>query len=437
MAESRISRPKSHEALRRAKRVMPGGVNSPVRSLSQVGGEPPFLARGQGPFVYDIDGLEYVDCVGGRGSMILGHQHPRVMAAIESELKSSSAFAAPTERETELAELIVEAVPSIEMVRLVDSTTEAVAGAIRLARGYTGRDMIVRFAGSYHGDVDSLMVASGSSTILAGMPAGPGISFGATNGTLVVHYNDVAAVHEAFSQHGDLIAGVIVEPVATNMGLVPATNELLQTVRDQCDQHESLLIFDEVTTGFRVSAGGAQLTYGIDPDITVLGKVMGGGWPIGAIGGKRNIMHRLMPTGPVMLGSNAAGHMLITSAGIATLRELRDHPPYQRLETLGLRLEDGLRDQLTSAEIPHWVSRVGSMWTVYFADWPVGNLEAAKHCDTGRYCRFFWAMMDRNIYWPTSQLETGFLSSAHDESVVDRILNSTQDTIKFMAGFVN
>jgi glutamate-1-semialdehyde 2,1-aminomutase len=436
MADSRVSRPKSHEAFRRAKRLIPGGVNSPARAFSVVGGEPPFIARGRGPHLFDIDGNEYIDCSGARGSMILGHGHRHVSAAIEESLKDGSSFAAPTERETQLAELIIEAVPSIEMLRLVDSGSEAVTSAIRLARGYTGRDMIVRFAGGFHGDVDALMVATGASPVLAGMPACPGISFGATNGTLVLRYNDLAALEAAFSQHGDLIAAVIVEPIATNMGLVPGTPKFLTALREQTQQHESLLIFDEVTTGFRLAYGGAQHVADIEPDITVLGKIIGGGLPAGAFGGRRNLMHRLMPAGPVMQGSNLAGNPLITAAGIATLRELRDHPPYETLEHLGQRLEDGLRDQLTGAGIPHVLTRRGSIWSLFFADRPVGNYDAARDCDTATFTRWFWAMMDRGVYMPSHPLDAAFLSLAHDEGVIDTFLAATGDSLKFMAGFV-
>jgi glutamate-1-semialdehyde 2,1-aminomutase len=405
--------------------------------MSGGGGEPPFIARAIGSQLRDIDGNNYIDCTCARGSMILGHLHPRVTAALQEAITDGSLFSAPTERETQFAEMIIEAFPAIELVRLVDSGTEAITSAVRLARGHTGRDIIVRFAGGYHGDVDALMVASGTSPVLAGMPACPGVSYGATNGTLLLRYNDLAALDSAFSQHGDLIAGVIVEPIATNMGMVPATADFLGALRHQTEQHDSLLIFDEVTTGFRLRYGSSQQAADIEPDITVLGKIIGGGLPVGAFGGRRNIMHRLIPAGPVLQGSNLAGNTLTTAAGIATLHELRDHPPYDTLERLGQRLEDGLRDQLTNAGISHYLSRRGSMLTLYFTDQHVANFDTAKNCDAAKFTRFFWAMMDRGIYWPSNQLETAFLSSAHDEAGIDRILAATSDALKFMAGFVH
>ncbi len=435
MPESRILRPKSQEAFRRAKRLIPGGVNSPARAFSAVDGDPPFIARGDGPRIFDIDDLQYIDCSCARGSLIFGHRHPRIVAAIEEALKAGSSFAAPTLRETELAELIVEAIPSIEMVRLVDSGAEAITSAIRLARGFTGRDMIVKFAGGYHGDVDALMVATGSNPILAGMPGCPGVSFGATNGTLILRYNDVAALESVFAQHGDLIAGVIVEPIATNMGLVSGTAAFLETLRRLTQEHESLLIFDEVTTGFRLAYGGAQQLVGIEPDITVLGKIIGGGTSAGAFGGRRNLMHRLMPAGPIQHGATGAGNAITMAAGIATLRDLRDHPPFEAMEHAGQRLEDGLRDLLTADGIPHQLVRLGSMWILFFTEQLIDNYDAAKGCDAPRFSRFFWAMMDRGIYWPSQQMETAFLSAMHDEVVIDNILKAAGDALKFMAGF--
>lgn len=429
MAESHVNRPKSHDAFRKAKRVIPGGVNSPARAFGAVGGEPPFIARGEGPYLFDIDGNRYIDFIGSWGPMVLGHAHPRVVEAVEKALHDGTSFGAPTERETELAELITEAVPSIEMVRMVSSGTEAAMSAVRLARGYTGRDMIIKFAGCYHGHVDALLVSAGSSALTHGVPSSPGVPAGCTQDTLILRYNDVEALTAAFGLHGDHIAGIIVEPVVGNMGLITPRMDFLKSLRALCTEHGALLIFDEVMTGFRLSYGGAQELFGMAPDLTVLGKIVGGGLPVGAYGGRRDIMEMVMPAGPVFQAGTLSGNPVAMAAGIATLRELRDHPPYEKLEHLGGQLEDGLRDLSTAFGLPHRLARVGSMWTLFFTDTDVTDYESAKTSDTSRFARFFWGMMDRGLYLPCSQFEAAFLNAAHHETHVDRFLAAAKETL--------
>src|SRR5712691_10896009 len=338
----RPTRSRSREAFQRASRAIPGGVNSPARAFGAVGGEPLFIARGEGPYLYDVDGNQYIDFVGSWGPLILGHAHTRVVRAVEEALRKGASFGAPTELETQLAELIIDAVPSIEMVRMVSSGTEASMSAIRLARGFTGRDAIVKFAGCYHGHIDSLLVQAGSSALNHGVPNSPGVPAGCTADTLSLRYNDVEGLAEAFAKHGERIAGVILEPVVGNMGLVTPRPEFLDELRRFTERHGALLIYDEVMTGFRLSFGGAQQLFHQMPDLTVLGKIVGGGLPVGAYGGRADIMKHVMPAGPVFQAGTLSGNPLAMAAGLATLQELRDRPPYTRLERLGQRLEAGL-----------------------------------------------------------------------------------------------
>jgi glutamate-1-semialdehyde 2,1-aminomutase len=429
-------RPRSHEAFRRAKRHIPGGVNSPARAFGAVGGEPPFMDRGAGAYLFDIDGHRYIDFVGSWGPLILGHAHPRVVAAVQDALAKGATFGAPTERESELAELIIEAVPSVDMVRLVCSGTEAAMSAVRLARGFTGREKIVKFAGCYHGHVDALLVQAGSSALTHGVPSSPGVPAGCTADTLVIRFNDVIALEALFNSAGDAIAGVMIEPVAGNMGLVAPSPEFLAALRRLTTRHGSLLVFDEVMTGFRLSYGGVQELLGITPDLTVLGKIVGGGLPLAAYGGRREVMQRVMPAGPVFQAGTLAGNPLAVAAGIATLRELRDHPPYEKLEHLGARLEDGLRDAATAAGVPHFFSRRGSMWTLFFADSPVTDYDTARASDTARFARFFWAMMDRGVYLPCSQFEAAFIGAAHTDEMIDQTLRAAGEALRSLDGAV-
>jgi glutamate-1-semialdehyde 2,1-aminomutase len=426
---SRVDRPRSRAAFDRARRLVPGGVNSPARAFGAVGGEPPFAARGDGPYLFDVDGHRYIDYVGSWGPLILGHAHPRVVDAVTEALRGGASFGAPTERESELAELIVDAVPSIEMVRMVSSGTEASMSAIRLARGYTGRDVIVKFAGCYHGHVDSLLVQAGSSALTHGVPNSPGVPAGCTKDTLELRYNNVQALADAFAARGSEIAGVIVEPVAGNMGLVRPTPEFLAELRRLTEGHGALLIYDEVMTGFRLAYGGAQELFGQRPDLTVLGKIVGGGLPVGAYGGRSDVMRRVMPAGPVFQAGTLSGNPLAMAAGIVTLRELKEHPPYERLEALTRTLCDGLSAAAKEAGVSHVLNRVGSMWTLFFAPEPVTDYDSARLSDTKRFARFFWGMMDRGVYLPCSQFEAAFVSIAHSDELIQKTVKAARESM--------
>jgi glutamate-1-semialdehyde 2,1-aminomutase len=423
-------RARSQDAFHRAQRVIPGGVNSPARAFGAVGGEPLFIARGDGPYLYDVDGNQYLDYVGSWGPLILGHAHPRVARAIEEAARRGTSFGAPTEFETQLAELIIAAMPAIEMVRFVNSGTEAAMSAIRLARGFTGRDIIIKFAGCYHGHVDSLLVQAGSSATTHGVPSSPGVPKGCTADTLVLGYNDVQSLAEAFRSQGDKIAAVILEPVVGNMGVVVPKPEFLAELRRLADQHGALLIYDEVITGFRVAFGGAQQLYHQMPDLTVLGKIIGGGLPVGAYGGRADVMNQVMPAGPVFQAGTLSGNPLAMAAGLATLQELSDHPPYARLEQLGRTLTEGLEQAAARVGLPHQIARVGSLWTLFFNPEPVTNYDTARKSDTARFARFFWAMMDRGIYLPCSQFEAAFLSAAHTERHVEETVAAAHEALR-------
>jgi glutamate-1-semialdehyde 2,1-aminomutase len=423
-------RSRSRNAFERACRLMPGGVNSPARAFGAVGGHPLFIARGQGPYLWDIDGNRYIDYIGSWGPLILGHAHPRVVAAVTEAVGQGSSFGAPTERESHLAELVIRAVPSIEMVRMVSSGTEAAMSAIRLARGYTGRDLIVKFAGCYHGHVDSLLVQAGSSATTLGVPNSPGVPRGCTADTLVLSYNDCQALDDAFVRHGERIAGVILEPVAGNMGLVTPTAEFLHSLRQRTQRHGSLLIFDEVMTGFRLAFGGAQELLGLNPDLTVLGKIIGGGFPVGAYGGRADVMKHVMPAGPVFQAGTLSGNPVAMAAGIATLEELRDRPPYGQLDQLALVLCNGLSRAAQEAGVAHHINRIGSMWTFFFTPDPVTDYASAKKSDTGRFANFFWAMMDRGIYLPCSQFEAAFNSIVHEKNQIEQTITAAGEAFR-------
>jgi glutamate-1-semialdehyde 2,1-aminomutase len=415
---------KSHLAFDRAKRLMPGGVNSPARAFGGVGGEPLFIDHAEGAYLFDVDGNRYIDFIGSWGPMILGHAQPAVVQAVEAALHRGTSFGAPTLAESELAELVIEAVPSIEKLRLVNSGTEATMSAIRLARGYTGRPMIVKFAGNYHGHVDSLLVAAGSSAATLGVPDSLGVTQGASNDTLVLRYNDPQSVEEAFAKHGPRIAAVIVEPVVGNMGCVRGTPEFLSTLRETTRRHGSLLIFDEVMTGFRVAYGGAQSLLGIQPDLTTLGKIIGGGLPVGAYGGSAKIMDHVLPVGKVFQAGTLSGNPLATAAGIATLKILRDTLPYPQLERLSSRLACGLEAAAGQAGTPVHLGRCGSMMTLFFSDQRVTDWPSAARCNTQRYARFFWGMIERGVYPPCSQFEALFVSTAHADADIDATIDA-------------
>ncbi|MEX2176579.1 MAG: glutamate-1-semialdehyde 2,1-aminomutase [Pirellulaceae bacterium] len=428
-----MHRPHSHRIFSRALELMPGGVNSPARAFGGVGGEPVVFERAQGAYLFDVDGNRYLDYIGSWGPMILGHQHPRVVAAVHAAVDRAFSFGAPTAAENELAELIVAAVPSIEMVRLVSSGTEATMSAIRLARGFTGRDGIVKFAGNYHGHVDSLLVAAGSSAATLGVPNSPGVTAGTTRDTLVARYNDVAGLERIFGEHGPRIAGVIFEPVVGNMGCVVPTLEFLRALRELTTRHGSLLICDEVMTGFRVAYGGAQALLGIEPDLTTLGKIVGGGLPVGAYGGSREIMQHVLPAGKVFQAGTLSGNPLATAAGIATLQELRDHPPYARLEQLSGQLAAGLAEAANSAGVPHAITRVGSMLTLFFNPRPPVDWETASQSDTAQYARYFWRQLDLGVYLPCSQYEALFVSAAHTQADIDATIAAAREALAAVA----
>jgi glutamate-1-semialdehyde 2,1-aminomutase len=412
---------------------MPGGVNSPARAFGAVGGEPAFIERAEGAYLWDVDGNRYVDYVGSWGPMILGHAYPPVVAALQEAIARGTSFGAPTAAENELAELIVTAVPSVEQVRLVNSGTEATMSAIRLARGFTGRDVIVKFAGNYHGHVDSLLVAAGSSAATLAVPNSPGVTAGTTRDTLVLDYNDTAGLEAAFAEHGDRIAGVIFEPVAGNMGVVVPSEPFLLALRDLTTRHGAVLIFDEVMTGFRVAYGGAQERFGVVPDLTTLGKIVGGGLPVGAYGGRADIMGHVLPAGKVFQAGTLSGNPLATAAGCATLRALRDDPPYARLDALAARLEAGLRAAATEAGIPHTLARVGSMQTLFFSGEPVTDWPTASRADTARFARYFWGLLDRGVYMPCSQFEACFVSAAHTETDIDATIAAATEVLGFLS----
>ncbi len=420
---------RSHSVFQRAKQLMPGGVNSPARAFGAVGGEPIVFERGEGPYLFDVDGNRYIDYIGSWGPMILGHGHPRVREAIHRAVDQGLSFGAPTPGENELAELIVGAVPSMEKVRLVNSGTEATMSAIRLARGFTGRDVIVKFAGNYHGHVDSLLVAAGSSAATLGVPNSPGVTAGTTQDTLILRYNDVPGLKTAFAAHGPLIAGVILEPVVGNMGCVVPTREFLESLRSLTTQHGALLIFDEVMTGFRVAFGGVQQLFGLVPDLTTLGKIVGGGMPIGAYGGRADIMNHVLPAGKVFQAGTLSGNPIATAAGCATLRALRDENPYPRLERLSAQLADGLSAAARSAGIPHSLTRVGSMMTLFFNSVPVVDWDTASRCDTAQFAKYFWRLIERGVYMPCSQFEALFVSAAHTEADIDATVAAANEAL--------
>ena len=427
------SHAKSLAAFARAQRLIPGGVNSPARAFGGVGGSPIFIVRGEGPHLFDVDGNRYLDFCGSWGPLILGHCHPRVVAAVNDTMSRGATFGAPTEIESDLAELITQIVPSMEMVRMVSSGTEAAMSVIRLARGFTGRDKIVKFAGCYHGHADSLLVAAGSSATTLGVPTSPGVPVGCTQDTIVLRYNDVAGLKETFARQGDKIAGVIWEPIVGNMGLVRPSAEFLAELRRLTTHHGSLLIYDEVMTGFRVAPGGAQELLGQRPDLTILGKIVGGGLPVGAYGGRADIMRKVMPAGPVFQAGTLSGNPLAMAAGLATLRELRERPPYAALEALGQKLERELPKLCAERKIPHHFARVGSMWTLFFTGTPVVDYDTAKTCDTARFGRFFWAMLERGVYLPCSQFEAAFLSAAMTSAHIDETLTAARESLDAIA----
>ena len=421
---------KSRQAFERASQRLPGGVNSPARAFGAVGGHPLFISHAKGSKLFDLDGYSYLDYIGSWGPMILGHAHPEVLDAIHRAVDMGTSYGAPTERESQLAEQIIEAVPSVQKVRLVSSGTEATMSAIRLARGATGRDRIIKFAGNYHGHVDSLLVAAGSAAATLGVPDSPGVTEGTSKDTIVLEYNDVESVKQTIEASGQEIACVILEPVVGNMGLVIPTPEFLHTLRSMTQKYGIILIFDEVMTGFRLALGGAQELFGITPDLSTFGKIVGGGLPLGAYGGRADLMEQVMPAGKVYQAGTLSGNPLATAAGCATLRLLREQPPYAYLETISQRLAEGLEQAATSAGIAAHVQRVGSMMTLFFNPDSVVDWKTADRSDRKKFAKFFWGLIDRGVYFPCSQFEALFVSQAHTETEIEETIQAAREAIQ-------
>lgn len=421
--------PRSKALFEEAVRLLPGGVNSPVRAFKAVGGQPVVIERSHGCRLYDVDGQSYIDYVGSWGPMIVGHTHPAVVKAIQEAAALGVSYGAPTPWETVLARMVVEAIPSIELVRFVNSGTEATMSAIRLARGVTRRDRIVKFEGCYHGHADSLLVKAGSGAMTFGVPDSLGVPPDLARLTITLPYNDAAAVQAVFRSIGKEIACVIVEPVVGNMGVVPPKPGFLTALREITAAHSSLLVFDEVMTGFRLGKGGAQALYGIRPDLTCLGKIIGGGLPVGAYGGPRSVMEQVAPLGPVYQAGTLSGNPLAMRAGIETLRLLDEPGFYERLETKGKQLEAGLQELAAKEGIALQCQRVGSMCTAFFTEQPVIDYQTARTADTDRYAAFFWAMLQRGVYLPPSQFEAAFLSDAHAAADIESTLLAAKDAL--------
>lgn len=419
---------RSDELFERARRVIPGGVDSPARAFGAVGGTPRFVERGEGAYLFDADGNRYVDLVQSWGALLFGHARAEILDAADRAAARGTTFGAPTELEVELAERIVAAMPSIDMVRLVSSGTEATMSAIRLARGSTGRDLVLKFDGCYHGHSDALLAkGAGSGVATLGIPGSPGVTEGAARDTLTAPYNDLDAVRAVFAERGAELAVVIVEPVAANMGVVPPDPGFLETLRELCTASGALLLFDEVITGFRIAYGGAQSVYGVNPDLTTLGKVMGGGFPCAAFGGREAVMEHLAPVGPVYQAGTLSGNPVAVAAGIAALDLARELDPYPKLERRAGSITAGLAERFAAAGIPHTINRAGSMFSVFFTDGPVRDFETAQNADHGRYAGFFHHMLERGVYLPPSGFEVWALSTEHGPEEVDRVLQGAAE----------
>ncbi len=415
----------AHELIARARQHIPGGVNSPVRAFNGVGGDPVFIARAEGAYLFDHEGRRYIDYVGSWGPMIAGHAHPEIIEAVKQAADQGLSYGAPTELEITMAEKVCEILPSMDMVRMVNSGTEATMSAIRLARGYTGRDKIVKFEGCYHGHGDSLLVKAGSGALTLGVPSSPGVPASLAEHTLTLDYNDLNSVHQAFAEAGNEIACIIVEPVAGNMNCIPPVEGFLQGLRDICDEHGSVLIFDEVMTGFRVALGGAQSVYNVTPDLTTLGKIIGGGLPVGAFGGKREIMEQLAPVGPVYQAGTLSGNPIAMTAGLKTLEIISQPGFYETLTEKTTRLVNGIQSAADQAGIPFTTAQVGGMFGLFFTDQDsVTSFKDATSCDAEAFRKFFHTMLDQGVYLAPSAFEAGFVSSAHSDADLDATIEA-------------
>ena len=421
---------RSHDLFAAAQRHIPGGVNSPVRAFRSVGGDPVFFERATGPYVYDADGQRYIDYVGSWGPMILGHAHPEVIAAVSERIQSGLSFGAPTELETRMADKVCELVPSMDLVRMVSSGTEATMSAIRLARGFTGRDRLVKFEGGYHGHADSLLVKAGSGALTLGEPSSPGVPAALAELTLTLAYNDLDQVRDLFARMGDQIACIIVEPVAGNMNCIPPVPGFLEGLREICDAHGALLIFDEVMTGFRVALGGAQTVYGVTPDLTTLGKIIGGGMPVGAFGGRREVMAKISPLGPVYQAGTLSGNPVAMTAGLKTLELISVPGFYEDLETKTRQLTEGLKAAARAAGIPLTTNQIGGMFGLFFTEVDrVKDYAGATACDVARFRAFFHAMLARGQYLAPSAFEAGFVSAAHSQADIQATLIAAAESL--------
>ncbi|OGI20971.1 MAG: glutamate-1-semialdehyde-2,1-aminomutase [Candidatus Melainabacteria bacterium RIFOXYA12_FULL_32_12] len=421
---------KSKALFEEAKKYIPGGVNSPVRAFGSIGTTPPFMVRGQGSKIYDEDGNEYIDFVSSWGPMMLGHGDERVKNALKEQIDIAIGFGAPTALEVEMAKLITELVPSVEMVRMVNSGTEATMSAIRLARGYTGKDKIVKFAGNYHGHADSFLIQAGSGALTHGVPSSPGIPEDVIKHTLIADYNSVESVQKLFDVHGKEIAAVILEPIVGNMGVVPASQEFIDFLREITQRYGSLLIFDEVMTGFRVSINCAQSLYRVTPDLTCFGKIIGGGLPVGAYGGKREIMEKISPVGPVYQAGTLSGNPVAMSAGLTMLKTLRDNPEiYKNVEEKAKKLQEGIEKNIGELGVEATVNRVGSMITLFFSKEKVYDYNTATKSDTKKYAEYFKSMLEQGIYLPPAQFEAFFISYAHTDEDIERTIQANRKAL--------
>lgn len=421
---------KSEKLFIQAQKHIPGGVNSPVRAFKAVGGTPPFIVKADGPYIYDADGKRYIDYVQSWGPMVLGHNNPKIRQAVIDAAENGLSFGAPTESEITMAEMVNKLVPSMEMLRMVNSGTEATMSAIRLARGYTHRDKILKFEGCYHGHADALLVKAGSGALTLGVPSSPGIPEDFAKHTLTMEFNNIDSVKQAFEQYGDDIACIIVEPVAGNMNCIPPVDGFLQGLRDICDKYSSVLIFDEVMTGFRVARGGAQELYNVTPDLTCLGKVIGGGMPVGAFGGSAEIMMHIAPTGPVYQAGTLSGNPIAMAAGLAALTQIQREGLYEQLSSTTKSIAEGIKAIALSKGIPMTVNYAGSMFGLFFTDVErVTNYQQATNCDTKLFNRFYHGMLTEGVYLAPASYEAGFVSAAHDQAIVDETLRIAEKVL--------